>query len=167
MSKDYEHLPCRIAAKMDSAAVCESLVSEGILRRSDIKSMSMANVYALAAANEALNDASWSPRSDDDSERAGTCFATGMAGMCEIADAAAAYEKAKALAGHKAAYRTIGPYFMPQILANLSAGLISIKYKLKVSSEFASIPFLFIYIYGELFLLLNQKYRSFENIHGF
>ena len=92
---------------------------------SEIKSMSTANLYALAAADEAVKDSGWKSTNELDSIRAGTSIATGMAGIMEVGEAAIA------LNDQKKGYRLISPYFVPKILPNLSSGLVSIKYNLK------------------------------------
>lgn len=61
-----------------------------------------------------------------------------MSGVPEIADAAVTLLK-----GGKG-YRGISPYFVPKILPNLSGGLISIKYKLKVTDHMKLILMLFL-----------------------
>jgi hypothetical protein len=91
--------------------------------------MSLSNSYSLLAAHEALQDARWSPQNDDESYRAGCSVATGISGISEIADAALA------LSNNGKGYKAISPYFVTKILPNLSSGLISIKYKLRVILE--------------------------------
>lgn len=88
--------------------------------------MSLAQIYALVAAEEAIKDSKWESKNENDSIRAGTCIATGMAGVQEVADAALA------LSNSSKGYKQISPYFVPKILPNLSSGILSIKYKLKV-----------------------------------
>ncbi len=91
--------------------------------------MSLANIYALTAADEAINDSSWKPQNEYECVRAGTSISTGMAGIFEISEAALAlYNSPDSNKG----YKSINPYFVPKILSNLSSGLISIKYNLKV-----------------------------------
>lgn len=84
--------------------------------------MSWANIFALIAAHEAIKDSGWIPKNEN--YRAGTSIGTGMSGMLETAEAAINLI-------NKKNYKTISPYFVPKILPNLSAGLISIKYRLK------------------------------------
>lgn len=98
--------------------------SQDIIKKSDIKTMSMANIYSIISAHEAIRDSGWSP--SDGESRAGTSIATGMAGVLELAETALSLSKEPAK-GHK----NVSPYFIPKILPNLSSGLVSIRFKLK------------------------------------
>jgi len=120
-------LPCKVAAKIDTSILYPNLLKNNLIKNSDLKSMSVANVYAVIAADEAIKDSGWSSRNEIESQKAGTSIGTGMAGIQEVSEAAVALYKDN-LKGIK----TISPYFIPKILPNLSAGLISIKHKLKV-----------------------------------
>ena len=91
--------------------------------------MSLANIFALAVAEEAINDSGWRPQTENEFVRAGTSIATGMAGILEVSEAALALSNS--LDSTKG-YKSMSPYFVPKILSNLSSGLISIKYQLKV-----------------------------------
>jgi 3-oxoacyl-[acyl-carrier-protein] synthase II len=125
---EYKSLPCRIAAKIDTDSLFKTLLEKNLIKKSDIKSMSLANIYALIAADEAIKDSKWTARDELDSIRSGTSIATGMAGVHEIADASIYLEKKN--------FKAISPYFVPKILPNLSSGLISIRHKLKVTAWF-------------------------------
>jgi 3-oxoacyl-[acyl-carrier-protein] synthase II len=122
-------MPCRIAGKIDFDELQDHVLSQNIINRSDLKSVSLANVYALTAANEAFKDANWYPKTDQESYRTGCTIATGISGIPEIADAAIA------LANSSKGYKAISPYFVTKILPNMSAGLISIKHKIKVKPK--------------------------------
>ena len=45
-----------------------------------MKTMSLANMYSLYAAEEAIKDSKWTANNQTDSFRAGTSIATGMSG---------------------------------------------------------------------------------------
>ena len=105
----------------------EKLLSVNIIKRSDLKSLSLANIFALASADEAIRDSEWKPVSESDQYRAGTSISIGMSGIIEIAEAANLLTSSDSKG-----YKSISPYFVPKILSNLSSGILSIKYKLKV-----------------------------------
>ena len=126
LNKEYKELPCRIAGKINNQIFTEKILKNEILNKSDLKTISQANAYALVTAHEALHDTNWFPKTDEERIRSGVSIATGMSGVSEIADAALTLSK-----GGKG-YRGISPYFVPKILPNMSGGLISIKYKFKV-----------------------------------
>ncbi len=116
-----------MAAQVDKKELTEHLLQSGVLKNSEIKSMSLANVFAMTAAEEAIKDSGWAAQTEQEQVRAGTSIAIGMAGLVEISDAAIALSKDSARA-----FKTMSPYFVPKILANLSSGLVSIRHKLKV-----------------------------------
>lgn len=124
---EYESIPCKVAAEVDKEQLTDELLKENVLKKSDFKTMSMANVFAIASAHQAIKDSGWRGETESEQIRAGLSIATGMAGLIEISEVAAAMSKDS----HKS-YKSISPYFVPKILANLSSGLVSIKYKLKV-----------------------------------
>lgn len=126
-SEEYKNMPSRIAGQIDRDQLVDSLIKSNVIRKSDLKTMSWANIFALGSADQALKDSEWQANTEQDQIRAGTSIATGMAGMSETADAAIALNSK-----NSKGYKSISPYFVPRILPNLSAGLISIKYKLKV-----------------------------------
>lgn len=115
-------MPCKVAAQIDLQHL---LNEQKILKKSELKTMSTANIYATLAGNEAIVDSAWSPTTAL-SLRAGTSIGTGMAGVLEIAEVAQNLSQ-DPLKGHK----SFSPYFIPKILPNLSSGLLSIRFKLK------------------------------------
>ena len=80
-------------------------------------------LYAIAAADEALNDADWHPESEEDQERTGVMIGSGIGGLGVIAETALEMQ-AK---GHK----RISPFFIPSAQINLASGQVSIRHKLK------------------------------------
>ena len=124
-SKEYLNLPTKIASRVNSVEL-EKKANEINILRSDIKSMSLANLYGLIAADEAIKDSGWKASNENESFRAGTSIGTGMSGLSEINDIALALH-----GSDTKGFKLMSPYFVPKILPNLSSGLISIKYKLK------------------------------------
>lgn len=104
----------------------EQLKASKVISGWELDARSRANIFALAAADEAIKDCGWQAQTEYEQARTGTSIATGLAGMSEIS------ETAIALNSSPKGYRTINPYFIAKILPNLSSGLISIKYNLKV-----------------------------------
>lgn len=80
-------------------------------------------LYAMAAADQALNDANWHPQSDEDQYRTGTLIGSGIGGLQGIADTA--------LVLHERGPRRVSPFFIPRCLINLASGQVSIKHQLK------------------------------------
>jgi len=80
-------------------------------------------LYAVAAADEALDDANWHPESEDDKERTGVMIGSGIGGLGPIADTA--------LELRDKGPRRISPFFIPSALINLASGQVSIRHGLK------------------------------------
>jgi len=80
-------------------------------------------VYAVAAADMALNDADWHPESDDDQCATGVLIGSGIGGIEGIMEAG--------LTLRDKGPRRISPFFIPGRLINLASGHVSIKHKLR------------------------------------
>lgn len=124
--KEYEQIPCRIAGQIhrsttekgeDSAINLEKYVS-----LTEQRNLSLPTVYALVAAEKALNDAGWKPQSENDSLRTGVAVGQGMVDLEEIVTTGTLLRDK--------GYRKVNPFFVPKILINMTAGHISMKYGL-------------------------------------
>ncbi|MBA4171692.1 MAG: beta-ketoacyl-[acyl-carrier-protein] synthase II [Hyphomicrobium sp.] len=80
-------------------------------------------IYAMAAADQALADSGFKPRTDDEKERAGVLIGSGIGGLAGIAETSL-------LLAEKGP-RRISPFFIPGRLINLASGYVSIKHQLK------------------------------------
>jgi 3-oxoacyl-[acyl-carrier-protein] synthase II len=80
-------------------------------------------IFGMAAADEALADAGWKPRSEDDRCATGVLFGSGIGGIDGIVEAG--------ITLHERGPRRISPFFIPGRLINLASGYISIKHGLK------------------------------------
>jgi 3-oxoacyl-[acyl-carrier-protein] synthase II len=80
-------------------------------------------VFAMAAADEALADAGWSPKSAEDQERSGVLIGSGIGGLQGIQNGA--------MVLHEKGPRRLSPFFIPGRLINLASGYVSIKHSLK------------------------------------
>ncbi|MDJ0932048.1 beta-ketoacyl synthase N-terminal-like domain-containing protein [Breoghania sp.] len=79
--------------------------------------------FALAAAQEALNQAHWKPETDENREKTATIIASGIGGFPAMTVAAK-------LVAEKGP-RRVSPFLVPSSLANLAAGQISIRHGLR------------------------------------
>lgn len=80
-------------------------------------------IFAIAAADQALDDAGWHPQSDDDCARSGVLIGSGIGGLQGI-------EAASLLMAEKGPKR-ISPFFIPGRLINLASGYVSIRHQLR------------------------------------
>lgn len=80
-------------------------------------------LYAIAASDEALNDANWHPESDEDQYRTGVMIGSGIGGLGVIAETA--------LELRDKGPKRVSPFFIPSSLINLASGQVSIRHGLK------------------------------------
>jgi 3-oxoacyl-[acyl-carrier-protein] synthase II len=80
-------------------------------------------LYAIAAADEAVQDSGWTPESDDERERTGVIIGSGIGGLGVIAETA--------IELHEKGPRRVSPFFIPSSLINLASGQVSIRHGFK------------------------------------
>ena len=79
--------------------------------------------YAMCAARQALDDASWHPQGRDEQITTGVMIGSGIGGIEGIADTAIVLKERGP--------RRVSPFFVPGRLINLAAGYVSIEFGLK------------------------------------
>lgn len=79
--------------------------------------------YAIAAADQAMQDAGWQPQSEEEQLRTGVLIGSGIGGLKCIAETAEQMRTEGA--------RHISPFFIPASLINLATGHVAIKYNCK------------------------------------
>jgi 3-oxoacyl-[acyl-carrier-protein] synthase II len=80
-------------------------------------------LYAMAAADEAVRDAGWTPEAEEDRERTGVMIGSGIGGLATI-------ERTSVEMFQKGP-RRVSPFFIPSALINLASGQVSIRYGFK------------------------------------
>ena len=80
-------------------------------------------IYAMAAADQALDDAGWHPESREDQIATGVLIGSGIGGIGGIYDAS--------ITLRDRGPRRISPFFIPGRLINLASGQVSIRHQLK------------------------------------
>jgi 3-oxoacyl-[acyl-carrier-protein] synthase II len=80
-------------------------------------------IYAMAAAEQALKDAGYEAKSQEQQERTGVLIGSGIGGLSGIADTA--------LLLKEKGPRRVSPFFIPGRLINLASGYVSIRHGLK------------------------------------
>ncbi|MBX3423611.1 MAG: beta-ketoacyl-ACP synthase II [Pirellulaceae bacterium] len=80
-------------------------------------------IYAIAAAQQAMDDAGWRPETYEQQCRSGTLIGSGIGGLKGIAETT--------LTLHERGPRRVSPFFIPGRLINLASGHISIRFGLK------------------------------------
>ncbi|MCL2469810.1 MAG: beta-ketoacyl-ACP synthase II [Alphaproteobacteria bacterium] len=120
---ETEDLPSKIAGQVPRDGSAGSFDLNLFVDPKDQKKMDTFIHYALAAAQEALEDSGYKPASDEERERAGVLIGSGIGGLHEI------YETSIVL--HERGVRRVSPFFIPRSLINLASGQVSIKYGLR------------------------------------
>ena len=80
-------------------------------------------LYAMAAADEAVKDANWTPEDEAERKRTGVIIGSGIGGLATIAETA--------IELHEKGPRRVSPFFIPSALINLASGQVSIRYGFK------------------------------------
>ncbi|MDO9417565.1 beta-ketoacyl-ACP synthase II [Pararhizobium sp.] len=80
-------------------------------------------IYAMAAADMALADAGWAPKTDDDQIATGVLIGSGIGGLEGIVEGGYTLRDKGP--------RRVSPFFIPGRLINLASGQVSIRHKLR------------------------------------
>jgi 3-oxoacyl-[acyl-carrier-protein] synthase II len=80
-------------------------------------------IYAVAAATQALADAGWHPRTEEERARTGVMIGSGVGGLGGISETAVVL--------HEKGPRRVSPFFISGRLINLPSGYVSIIHGLK------------------------------------
>ncbi|GLS85483.1 3-oxoacyl-[acyl-carrier-protein] synthase 2 [Cypionkella aquatica] len=117
-----QDLPCSIAAQVPTLADDPEggFDPERTVSAKDQRKMDRFILFAMAAADEALAQAGWTPSTDQQRERTATIIATGIGGFHAIEDAVRTIDQRGP--------RRLSPFTVPSFLANLAAGQVSIRY---------------------------------------
>lgn len=125
---DASDLPCHIACEVPSEDRWDD-GRGGVFNPNDWidskeqRRMDSFIIYSLVAAAQALEDAGWEPKTEDEKCRTGVYVGSGIGGLPGISDMSVTL--------HEKGPRRVGPFFIPGHLVNLCSGQISIKYGLK------------------------------------
>jgi len=80
-------------------------------------------IYGLAAAKQAVRDAGWEAKSEEDQHRTGVLIGSGIGGLTGIEEAS--------ILVHEKGPRRLSPFFIPGRLINLVSGYVSIEHGFK------------------------------------
>ncbi|KAH9832707.1 putative 3-oxoacyl-[acyl-carrier-protein] synthase, mitochondrial [Teratosphaeria destructans] len=93
------------------------------LPASEERQMALFAQYAIASADEALEDAGWHPKDPKDLEATGVAIGSGIGNLDEAYNTSVAF--------NQGGYKKVSPLFVPRLLINLAAGHVSIRYGFK------------------------------------
>ncbi|WP_293447845.1 beta-ketoacyl-ACP synthase II [Planktotalea sp.] len=80
-------------------------------------------LYGIAAAQQAVEDAGWTPEDEEDKLRTGVMIGSGIGGLNSIAETA--------ILIHERGPSRVSPFFIPGALINLISGQVGIRYGFK------------------------------------
>ncbi|MEQ9653916.1 beta-ketoacyl-ACP synthase II, partial [Hyphomonas sp.] len=127
---DPEDMPCKIAFQVPwtngrggGAGDPHAFDPDKFVSPKELRRIDEFILYAIAAAEEAVEDADWRPEDDESRERTGVMIGSGIGGLESI------YNTAVTL--HEHGPRKVSPFFIPSALINLASGQVSIKHGFK------------------------------------
>ena len=89
-----------------------------VMSAKDRKRMDDFILYAVAAADEAVKDAGWTPEDEHERERTGVIIGSGIGGLPSIEE--------NSVKLHEKGPRRISPFFIPSCLVNEAAGVVPV-----------------------------------------
>lgn len=122
LGNEYLSFPSQIGGRVPVGKEAHEWDAERFCKSSNLKRIPQFCQYGLAAADMALKDANYKPETDEQRQRTGVAVGSGIGGI------EAAYDNSVNL--HLNGYKKVSPYFVPNLLANMVAGHISIDHGL-------------------------------------
>ncbi len=120
---DVSDIPCQIGCFMPRGSAPGKFNPDDWMEPKEQRKVDDFIVYAIAAADQALLDAGWNPKTEDERARSGVLIGSGIGGLQGI--------ERGAMVLHEKGPRRLSPFFIPGRLINLASGYVSIKHQLK------------------------------------
>lgn len=121
---EVDDLPCQIAGRIPLGDGSNGTFNADLhMEPKEQRKVDPFILYAMGAADEALDDAGWHPTSDEDQIRTGVMIGSGIGGVEGIVEAGYTLRDKGP--------RRISPFFIPGRLINLASGYVSIKHQLR------------------------------------
>jgi 3-oxoacyl-[acyl-carrier-protein] synthase II len=123
-SFDVSDLPAKIAGQVPRGETASGLFNANDwVPPKDQKKMDTFILYAMAAADMAVEDSGWKPDGEEARERTGVMIGSGIGGLPEITETSITLKEKGP--------RRVSPFFIPSALINLASGQVSIKHGFK------------------------------------
>ena len=120
---DASALPVRIAGEVPFGEGADEFFADRFIEPKEQKKMDLFIQFAMAAAQQAVEDSGWTPQSESECEMTGVMIGSGIGGLATI--------EQNSLLTKERGPRRISPFFIPASLINLASGNISIRYGFK------------------------------------
>ena len=118
---DVQDLPAKIAGTVPRGETASGLYNpDDFMAPKDQRKVDLFIVHAMAAAQQAIEDAGWTPEDEHDKGRTGVMVGSGIGGLQTLCEGA--------ITVHERGPRRLSPFFIPAALINLASGQISIRY---------------------------------------
>ncbi len=123
-SFEVDDLACKIAHVIPRGDGSGATFNpESVLETKELRKIGDFILYGIAAADEALKDSGWQPKTHEEQCATGVMIGSGIGGIEGIAE--------NALILHERGPRRISPFFIPGNIINLVSGQVSIRHGLK------------------------------------
>jgi 3-oxoacyl-[acyl-carrier-protein] synthase II len=123
-SFDVSDLPAKIAGQVPQGEPAEGLFNaDDYMAPKDQRKVDRFIVYGVAAGQQAVEDAGWTPEDDESLERTGVLVGSGIGGLETIYDTSVTLLERGP--------RRVSPFFIPAALINLVSGQLQIKFGFK------------------------------------
>lgn len=120
-SFDASDLACQIAGQVPVGETANGDYHiDDWVDRKDQRKMDPFIAFAIAAAEEAIQDSGWVPANDESRERTGVLIGSGIGGLRGISETSVTM--------HERGPRRVSPFFIPANLINLASGHVSIRH---------------------------------------
>jgi 3-oxoacyl-[acyl-carrier-protein] synthase II len=121
---EVDDLPCKIAHQIPRGDGSNGTLNpEAVLEPKELRKIGDFILYGIAAADEALKDSGWEPKTEAERGMTGVMIGSGIGGLEGIAE--------NALILKERGPRRISPFFIPGNIINLVSGQVSIRHGLK------------------------------------
>jgi 3-oxoacyl-[acyl-carrier-protein] synthase II len=121
---EVDDLPCKIAHIIPRGDGTNGTFNpEAVLEPKELRKIGEFILYGIAAADEALKDSGWEPKTPDEQFASGVLIGSGIGGIEGIAE--------NAITLKERGPRRISPFFIPGQIINLVSGQVSIRHGLK------------------------------------
>ena len=114
----YAEMPVKVAGLVPRGTQEGELNELAVATAQERKKISLATVFALCAAKEALEDAGWHPTTDTDKQNTGVSIGCSGPSFDDLFHSAELFSKKQ--------LRKLSPFFVPRTLTNMPAGNVSI-----------------------------------------
>ena len=120
---EFQQIPSQVAGFVPRGTASGEFQESDWISAPERRSTSLASIFAICAASEALSDAGWFPETEEDRVRTGVSIGTCTPSMESLLKAGELLAQKK--------YNKITPYLIPLNLSNMTAGYVSMRFGLK------------------------------------